>query len=101
MMYPLVTDLAADGVPVAVTCRVLGNSQARLIRVEGQSVDGPDLADAHLVNAARDIHADGPAFGRSGPVVGLHRLVLAVIRKTVSSTVVHSCKGSAQAIRCM
>lgn len=23
MMYPLVRDLAADGVPVAVTCRVL------------------------------------------------------------------------------
>jgi len=24
MMYPLVRDLAADGIPVAVTCRVLG-----------------------------------------------------------------------------
>ena len=27
MMYPLVLDLAADGVPVAVTCRVLGFSK--------------------------------------------------------------------------
>ena len=27
MMYPLVTDLAADAVPVAVTCRVLGFSK--------------------------------------------------------------------------
>ena len=26
MMYPLVLDLAADGVPVTVTCRVLGFS---------------------------------------------------------------------------
>ena len=26
MMYPLVRDLAADGIPVAVTCRVLGFS---------------------------------------------------------------------------
>ena len=24
MMYPLVRDLAADGIPVTVTCRVLG-----------------------------------------------------------------------------
>jgi hypothetical protein len=27
LTYPLVTDLAADGVPVAVTCRVLGFSK--------------------------------------------------------------------------
>ncbi len=27
MMYPLVLDLAADGVPVAVTCRMLGLSK--------------------------------------------------------------------------
>jgi hypothetical protein len=26
MMYPLVLDLAADGLPVTVTCRVLGFS---------------------------------------------------------------------------
>ena len=26
MTYPLVLDLAADGIPVAVTCRVLGFS---------------------------------------------------------------------------
>lgn len=27
MTYPLVGDLAADGIPVAVTCRVLGFSK--------------------------------------------------------------------------
>ena len=27
MMYPLVRDLAAEGIPVAVTCRVLGFSK--------------------------------------------------------------------------
>lgn len=27
MMYPLVLDLAADNIPVAVTCRVLGFSK--------------------------------------------------------------------------
>jgi hypothetical protein len=35
MMYPLVLDLAADTIPVAVTCRVLGFSkQARRVPVE-------------------------------------------------------------------
>lgn len=29
MMYPLVLDLAADGVPVTVTCRVLGSPPKR------------------------------------------------------------------------
>ncbi len=32
MMYPLVLDLAADGVPVTVTCRVLGFSTEKLSR---------------------------------------------------------------------
>ena len=32
MMYPLVLDLAADGIPVAVTCRVLGFSNRRSTR---------------------------------------------------------------------
>ncbi len=27
MMFPLVLDLAADGIPVAVTCRILGFSK--------------------------------------------------------------------------
>ena len=30
MMFPLVTDLAADRIPVAVTCRVLGFSKQAL-----------------------------------------------------------------------
>ena len=36
MRYPLVLDLAADGIPVAVTCRVLGLLQAGLLRVAQQ-----------------------------------------------------------------
>jgi len=31
-MFPLVLDLAADGVPVAVTCRVLGFSKQAFYR---------------------------------------------------------------------
>lgn len=63
MMYPLVTDLAADGVPVAVTCRVLGFSKQGYYRWRASPVTARDWADAHLVNAALDIHEDDPAFG--------------------------------------
>jgi len=63
MTYPLVTDLAADGIPVAVTCRVLGFSKQGYYRWRACPVTERDWNDAHLVNAARDIHADDPAFG--------------------------------------
>ncbi|MFJ6281931.1 IS3 family transposase [Pseudarthrobacter oxydans] len=63
MTYPLVTDLAADGVPVAVTCRVLGFSKQGYYRWRASPVTERDWVDAHLVNAALDIHADDPAFG--------------------------------------
>ncbi|KUM37417.1 integrase [Arthrobacter sp. EPSL27] len=63
MIYPLVTDLAADGVPVAVTCRVLGFSKQGYYRWKANPVTERDWIDAHLVNAALDIHSDDPAFG--------------------------------------
>ena len=63
MMYPLVTDLAADGVPVAVTCRVLKFSKQGYYRWRASPVTERDWTDAHLVNAALNIHADDPAFG--------------------------------------
>jgi putative transposase len=37
MTYPLVTDLAADGIPVAVTCQVLGFLHAGLLRLESSA----------------------------------------------------------------
>jgi putative transposase len=63
MTYPLVTDLAADGVPGAVTCRVLGFSKQGYYRWRASPVTERDWVDAHLVNAALDIYADDPAFG--------------------------------------
>ena len=63
MIYPLVTDLAADGVPVAVTCRVLKFSKQGYYRWRASPVTERDWVDAHLVNAALDIYADDPAFG--------------------------------------
>jgi putative transposase len=63
MKYPLVRDLAADGVPVAVTCRVLGFSKQAYYKWERQPVSRRNWDEAHLINAALDIHADDPAFG--------------------------------------
>jgi transposase InsO family protein len=63
MMYPLVLDLAADGIPVAVTCRVLGFSKQAFYRWRAKPCSDRDWHDAHLVNAAIDIHRDDPAFG--------------------------------------
>lgn len=63
MTYPLVLDLAADGVPVTVTCRVLGFSTQAFYKWRKAPLSQRDWDDAHLINAARDIHADDPAFG--------------------------------------
>ncbi|MFI7494433.1 IS3 family transposase [Kocuria sp. M4R2S49] len=63
MTYPLVLDLAADGIPVAVTCRVLGFSKQSFYEWRAKPVTDRDWDDAHLINAAMAIHADDPAFG--------------------------------------
>jgi transposase InsO family protein len=63
MRYPLVLDLAAGGIPVAVTCRVLGFSKQAFYAWKRNPISARDLADAYLTNAAIDIHHDDPAFG--------------------------------------
>jgi hypothetical protein len=63
MMFPLVLDLAVDRIPVAVTCRVLGFSKQAFYRWKANPVSQRDWDDAHLINAAVDIHHDDPEFG--------------------------------------
>jgi putative transposase len=63
MRFPLVLDLACDGIPVAVTCRVLGFSKQAFYRWKTSPVSQRDWDDANLINAAYDIHHDDPAFG--------------------------------------
>jgi putative transposase len=63
MTYPLVLDLAAGKIPVAVTCRVLGFSTQAFYKWRADPVPPRDWDDAHLINAALDVHADDPAFG--------------------------------------
>lgn len=63
MTYPLVGDLAADGIPVAVTCRVLGFSKQAYYAWKARPVTPADLQRAHPINAAWDVHRDDPEFG--------------------------------------
>jgi putative transposase len=63
MMFPLVRELAADRIPVAVTCRVLGFSKQAFFKWRANPVSQRDWDNAHVINAAVDIHADDPAFG--------------------------------------
>jgi hypothetical protein len=63
MTYPLVGDLAADKIPVAVTCWVLGFSKQVFYAWCRNPVAQRDWDEAHLINAALDVHRDEPAFG--------------------------------------
>jgi putative transposase len=63
MMYPLVRELADDGIPVTVTCRVLGLARQPYYRwLESPITDG-QLTEAYLANAIHDAHVDDPEFG--------------------------------------
>ena len=63
MMYPLVGDLAAEGVPVTLTCRVLKLCRQDFYRWRAQPLSDADLDEAWLANAIFDAHRDDPEFG--------------------------------------
>jgi putative transposase len=63
MMYPLVRELAVDGIPVVVSCRVLGLARQPYYRWLNEPVTAGQLAEAWLANAIFDAHCDDPEFG--------------------------------------
>jgi putative transposase len=63
MMYPLVRELAADGVPVTVTCRVLKIARQPYYRWLKEPSPTAELDEAYLANAIFDAHRDDPEFG--------------------------------------
>ena len=63
MMFPLVRELADDGIPVTVTCRVLKLCRQHYYRWLKQPVTDRELAEAWLANAIFDAHRDDPEFG--------------------------------------
>src|SRR5699024_12334501 len=75
MMYPLVLDLAATGVPVAVTCRVLGFTKQGFYKWCAHPGSARDWDEAHLITAAYDVHTDdrrarAPGHRRATPPRG-------------------------------
>jgi transposase InsO family protein len=83
MTYPLVRDLAAEGIPVRLTCGVLGFSPQAFYKWRANPCSQREHDDAHLTNALVDLHAEDPEFGyrfladeleRSGHVVGERRV---------------------------
>lgn len=63
MMYPLVNELAVDGIPVAVTCRVLKLSRGPYYRWLKSPVTESEVTEAYHANALFDAHRDDPEFG--------------------------------------
>jgi putative transposase len=63
MMYPLVRELAVDGIPVTVTCRVLHLARQPYYRWLADPVPVRDRDQAYLANAVFDAHVDDPEFG--------------------------------------
>lgn len=63
MIYPLVRELAVDGIPVTVTCRVLKIARQPYYRWLANPVTDAELDAAHLANAVFDAHRDDPEFG--------------------------------------
>jgi transposase InsO family protein len=63
MMYPLVRELAVDGIPVTVTCRVLKIARQPYYRWLAAPVTDAELQAAYRANALFDAHRDDPEFG--------------------------------------
>jgi putative transposase len=62
MSYPLVRDLAAEGILVRLTCGVLGHSRQAYYAWLADPVSQRELEDAYLTNALIDAPADAPEF---------------------------------------
>lgn len=57
------SELADDGIPVAVSLRVLKLSRQPYYRWRNQQVTAAELTEAYRANALIDAHRDDPAFG--------------------------------------
>jgi len=63
MMYPLVSELAEDRIPVTVTCRVLKLARQPYYRWLKNPVTDREIVQAYRANALVDAHRDDPEFG--------------------------------------
>ncbi|GAA4970516.1 hypothetical protein GCM10023225_10660 [Kineococcus glutinatus] len=56
-------ELAAEGIPVAITCRVLKIARQHYYRWLAQPVTPAELEEAYRTNALHDAHREDPEFG--------------------------------------
>ena len=103
MMFPLVRDLAADGIPVTATCGVLGFSTQAYYQWRAQPICARDLEDAYLTNELVDLHDDDPEFGyrfladeleAAGHPVGERRVWRLCRDQRLWSTTIRKARGS-------
>ena len=83
MMYPLVRELAGDGIPVTVTCRVLKLARQPYYRWLAAPVTDRELDEAYLANALFDAHRDDPEFGYRFLADEVHAAGFVVSERTV------------------
>ena len=63
MIYPLVRELADDGIAIRLTCRVLKFSFQGYYKWLKRPLSARDYENAYLTNALVDAHRSDPAFG--------------------------------------
>jgi putative transposase len=63
MIYPLVRELAEDGIPVTVTCRVLKFSPQGYYQWRKVPWSSRDYENAYLTNELINAHSEDPNFG--------------------------------------
>ena len=62
-MYPVVRELAVDGIPVVVSCRVLGLARAPYYRWLTTPITDDQVDEAYVANAIHNAHCDDPESG--------------------------------------
>lgn len=62
-MYPIIRELAADGIPVAVACRVLDVARQPYYRWLNSPVGPVEARRKELTAAVKAAHEDDPEFG--------------------------------------
>lgn len=62
-MYPLVKELADDGISVQMSCRVLKLSRQPYYHWLKQPIGEREVVEAYRANALHNAHIDDPEFG--------------------------------------
>ena len=87
-MFPLVGELAEDGIPVTVTCRVLCLCRQQYYRWLKEPISEHQRNRANVADVVFDAHRDDPEFG--------YRFLADEARRAGSMCVIGQCGRSVQ-----